>query len=119
VCCSQVFSYFPACQVPALQHAAAPLPVHLKWVSALEEEFFRQGDAELAAGLPISPLFDRRKTGITKSQVGFFDIVVIPSFYALTRVFQPCQPLFSYVMRNYKAWADQAAVAANAAANSA
>ncbi len=36
----------------------------------LEEEFFRQGDQERALGLPISPLFDRAKQGVSKSQVG-------------------------------------------------
>ena len=48
----------------------ASLPVHLRWVAALEEEFFRQGDMEKAHSLPVSPLFDRAKPGITKSQVG-------------------------------------------------
>ncbi|GFH20210.1 3',5'-cyclic-nucleotide phosphodiesterase [Haematococcus lacustris] len=38
------------------------------WVSALEEELYRQGDREKAAGLPISPLFDRTKPGVSKSQ---------------------------------------------------
>ena len=52
-----------------LGHTGAALPVHLRWVSALEEEFFRQGDAERMAGMPISPLFDRNKQGISKSQV--------------------------------------------------
>lgn len=36
----------------------------------LEEEFFRQGDMEKALKLPVSPLFDRTKPGVTKSQVG-------------------------------------------------
>ncbi len=52
-----------------LGHLTAPLSVHLKWVSGLEEEFFKQGDAERAQGLPISPLCDRTKEGVTKSQV--------------------------------------------------
>ncbi len=37
--------------------------VHLRWVQALEAEFFQQGDAERALGLPISPLCDRNKEG--------------------------------------------------------
>jgi hypothetical protein len=41
-----------------------------RWLSALEEEFFRQGDREQLVGLPISPLFDRAKQGVSKSQVG-------------------------------------------------
>lgn len=44
-------------------HIVESLETHKKWVSALEEEFFLQGDAERAAGLPISPLFDRTKPG--------------------------------------------------------
>jgi hypothetical protein len=38
-------------------------------VSGLEEEFFRQGDKEKAMHLAVSPLMDRVKDGITKSQV--------------------------------------------------
>lgn len=44
--------------------------MHQRWVKCLETEFFRQGDREKAAGIPISPLFDRDKPGVTKSQVG-------------------------------------------------
>jgi hypothetical protein len=40
------------------------------------QEFFRQGDKEKELGLPISPLFDRAKQGVSKSQIGFFDFVV-------------------------------------------
>ncbi len=59
-----------------LGHLAAPLSVHLKWVSALEAEFFAQGDEERARGMAISPLCDSTKEGVTKSQVGFFEFVV-------------------------------------------
>ena len=52
-----------------LGHLAAPWPVHQKWVAGLEEELFRQGDTEKQLEMPISPLMDRSKGGITKSQV--------------------------------------------------
>ena len=55
-----------------LGHLASPRDVHKKWVERLEEEFFRQGDREKQNGLSVSPLMDREKNGITKSQVGFF-----------------------------------------------
>lgn len=80
------------------------LPRAARWVGQLEEEFFRQGDVERALGLTISPLFDRSKQGITKSQVGFFDIVVIPLFHTFSKVFGNCKPLLTYVMRNYRYW---------------
>jgi hypothetical protein len=82
----------------------APLAVHLKWVGALEEEFFRQGDVELETGLPISPLFDRRKAGITKAQAGFFEVVVIPTFHAFAQVYPDAQPLLVQVLKNHKYW---------------
>lgn len=53
-----------------LGHISAPLDLHVRWVERLQEEFFRQGDAERAAGMPVSALFDRAKAGISKSQIG-------------------------------------------------
>ena len=44
--------------------------MHSEWVDRLEEEFFRQGDREGVAGLPISPLMDRTKGGVSKAQPG-------------------------------------------------
>jgi hypothetical protein len=40
-------------------------------------------------------------------QVGFFDIVIIPLFHTYSKVFVSCRPLLTYVMRNYRYWADQ------------
>jgi hypothetical protein len=39
-------------------------------------------------------------------QVGFFDIVIIPLFHTFGKVFGNCRPLLTYVMRNYRYWAD-------------
>ena len=41
---------------------------------------FLQGDNERALGQPISPLMDRSKGGVTKSQTGFFKVVALPQF---------------------------------------
>ena len=40
-----------------------------RWVVALEEELFRQGDEERKLGMKISPLMNREEGGITASQV--------------------------------------------------
>lgn len=37
---------------------------------AVALQFFAQGDLELANGIPISPLMDRQKEGVSKSQPG-------------------------------------------------
>jgi cAMP-specific phosphodiesterase 4 len=48
-------------------------PVHAP-CRGLEEEFFLQGDREKSEGLAVSPLFDRNKPGVTKSQVGYVSV---------------------------------------------
>ena len=53
-----------------LGHLASPQRVHRQWVHLLEEEMFRQGDLEKERGYVVSPLMDRDKGGITKSQPG-------------------------------------------------
>ena len=41
---------------------------------------FRQGDREKSLGQPVSPLMDRARGGVTKSQTGFFNIVARPIY---------------------------------------
>ncbi|GIL62511.1 hypothetical protein Vafri_16725 [Volvox africanus] len=103
----RILSLQMALKCSDLGHVSASLPVHCRWVQLLEEEFFRQGDMEKQHSLPVSPLFDRCKPGITKSQIGFFDIVVIPLLNCFSRVFSNTKPLLTYTMRNYKYWAEQ------------
>ena len=67
-----------------------------RWLSNLEEEFFRQGDKERELGIPISPLFDRSKQGVSKSQVGFYDFVALPLVHALSSAFPGTQQLMRW-----------------------
>lgn len=90
-----------------LGHWSSERSVHRKWVSSLEEEFFRQGDCELQAGLPISPLMDRTKGGVTTSQSGFYSIVLQPQLQAMCSVFPGCTPLFEAAKDNLAMWAEE------------
>ncbi|GLI60999.1 hypothetical protein VaNZ11_003257 [Volvox africanus] len=87
-----------------LGHLGEELPVHQRWLSSLEEEFFRQGDRERELGLPISPLFDRGKQGVGKSQVGFYDFVALPLVHALSGAFPGAKPLMNCFLLNYNHW---------------
>jgi len=71
-----------------LGNPAKPQDTMLKWTYSITEEFFRQGDNEKELGLPISPMMDRSKPNIEKSQVGFIDVIVGPLF----RCFQTLVP---------------------------
>ncbi|GIL49917.1 hypothetical protein Vafri_6220 [Volvox africanus] len=101
-----------------LGHLGEELGVHQRWVRSLEEEFFLQGDQEQQLGLPISPLFDRSKQGVSKSQVGFYDFIALPLVHSLASAFPGAKPLLACFVDNYDHWraAERAAVAAAAAA---
>ena len=51
-----------------------------KWTDKVLEEFWNQGDLERKAGFPISYLMDRYTVNIAKSQIGFIDVIVSPTF---------------------------------------
>jgi len=89
-----------------LGHLAAPWNVHTQFVKALEEEMFRQGDLEKSRGYPVSPLMDRDKDGIAKSQTGFLDAIVLPLYSSFAAVVPNIEPLLSQVKRNRRTWAD-------------
>ncbi|GMH41896.1 hypothetical protein BSKO_09806 [Bryopsis sp. KO-2023] len=93
-----------ALKVADIGHIAAPWSTHLTWVKFLEEEFFRQGDAEKRHNLSVSPLMNREKDGITKSQVGFIDIVALPLFQTWTTVFSNSRPMLDAVELNCSKW---------------
>ena len=90
-----------------LGHWSSERSVHRQWVQSLEEEFFRQGDSESLAGLPISPLMDRSKGGVTTSQGGFYSIVLQPQLQAMCSVFPGCTPLFDAAKDNLAMWAEE------------
>ncbi|KAG2486839.1 hypothetical protein HYH03_014522 [Edaphochlamys debaryana] len=96
-----------ALKVADIGHLGSELGVHKRWLAALEEEFFRQGDREKALGLPISPLFDRSKTGVSKSQVGFYDFVALPLVRALADAFPGARGMQTCFEANYHHWKEQ------------
>lgn len=79
--------------------------VHLKWVQKLEQEFFAQGDREEELGARTkSPLMDRDKAGITKSQCGFFQLVVVPLFKSFSSAFPSIEPVMEQLNKNLELW---------------
>ena len=46
----------------------------------ITKEFFRQGELEVQSGIPLSPLCDRNNCILSKSQVGFLEVLVKPLF---------------------------------------
>ncbi|GFH09822.1 phosphodiesterase, partial [Haematococcus lacustris] len=98
-----------ALKISDLGSSAETFEVNRRWVAALQDEFFAQGDQEKAAGLPVSALMDRDKPGAASvaSQLGWYSFptsglqVAIPLFYNFTRVFPNAEPLMSSAMATY------------------
>jgi len=90
-----------------LGHLALGWDKHLRWVHRLEAEFFQQGDREKQFGLDcVSFLMDRHKPGVTESQVGFFDYMVLPLFRTLLKAFPQAIGMVRNVETNYRHWCD-------------
>ena len=55
--------------------------------------------------MSVSPLMDRNeKGGMTRSQLGFFNIVGAPLFLAVIELFQEAQPMMQGLQANYHQW---------------
>lgn len=91
-----------------VSHPARALRVHEEWSARVSEEFYRQGDAEKALGLPISPLCDRTAHNLAKSQIGFIEFVVRPPFGLLTS-FCEVETWMEGLKSNLKHWKELAA----------
>jgi len=93
-----------------LGHLALAWGLHVRWVRRLEQEFYQQGDKERLCGMPkISFLMDRSKPGVSKSQIGFFEFVVLPLFRSLGQSFPAVGPMVEAVEKNYKRWSSMQA----------
>eukprot|EP00519_Triparma_laevis_P008382 CAMPEP_0182514588 /NCGR_PEP_ID=MMETSP1321-20130603/36023_1 /TAXON_ID=91990 /ORGANISM="Bolidomonas sp., Strain RCC1657" /LENGTH=434 /DNA_ID=CAMNT_0024721815 /DNA_START=25 /DNA_END=1329 /DNA_ORIENTATION=+ len=65
-------------KVADVSHPCKQWHVHCNWSELISEEFFIQGDLELAENMPISPLCSRSNHFLPKSQLDFIDFVVRP-----------------------------------------
>lgn len=75
-----------------------------KWTCLVYEEFFVQGDKEKELGLPIGMLNDRVSTNLAKSQMGFIDFIVQPSFELFHRYLPKVQPHIDQIKWNRNKW---------------
>jgi len=70
-----------------ISNVVKPAVVARRWALRITDEFFRQGDAERAMGMDISPTCDRHATSRVALQTGFIDYLAGPLFTALAAAF--------------------------------
>eukprot|EP00475_Leptophrys_vorax_P034127 TRINITY_DN5472_c0_g1_i1.p1 TRINITY_DN5472_c0_g1~~TRINITY_DN5472_c0_g1_i1.p1 ORF type:complete len:613 (-),score=118.59 TRINITY_DN5472_c0_g1_i1:30-1817(-) len=108
-----------ALHVGDLGNPAKPLRIYLEWTDRVVEEFFRQGDQEKALGLPISPMMNREKPNVEKSQIGFIDYVINPLFKLWSQLIpEESQCCMDNIKFNRQHWESQLASTTNAQPNS-
>jgi len=88
-----------------ISNPAKVLHISDKWSDLLRQEFFLQGDEEKRLGLPISPLCDRETVRFASSQVGFFTIIVQPTFALMAELQHPVKDvLLAHLQSNTETW---------------
>jgi GAF domain-containing protein len=104
-----------------VSNVSRPFELADKWCDVLCEEFFRQGDLEMANGMEYtSPLNDREHLDKPKSQIGFYTFVCLPLYQTGARAVAQLQCNVDQVQSNLSVWKAAAeAAAAEAAATEA
>eukprot|EP01084_Bolivina_argentea_P313432 542788_1 len=75
-----------------------------RWTYMLMEEWFRQGEKEMAMGLEVSPMMDRSKPNIPRGQVGFIDYIVKPLYMNWCQLFDKTSVCIQHLMVNRENW---------------
>lgn len=75
-----------------------------KWTCLVYEEFFVQGDKEKELHIPVGMLNDRSSINLAKSQIGFIDFIVQPSFELFNTYLPKVQKNMDQVKWNREKW---------------
>ena len=86
-----------------LSHNVKSFDITEKWTYLLMNEFWNQGDLEKMNNLPISFNCDRHTANVPKSQIGFLNGFILPTFMLLTCLF----PQVNYLVDNAKSNIDK------------
>lgn len=88
-----------------ISNVSRPFLLADKWCDVLCEEFFRQGDLEMANGMEYtSPLNDRSHLDKPKSQIGFYSFVCLPLYQATARAIPKLDVNVQQVQSNLAIW---------------
>lgn len=90
-----------------ISHNTKPFQISSKWTEFLTNEFHSQGDKERSLELPISFLCDRTTSNVPKSQIGFINFVIIPTFDVLAEAFSSLSYLVNNSKINLQKWEEK------------
>jgi len=95
-------------KVANASNAGRPFHIAERWASLLYEEFWRQGDMEVAQNMPLSQPFNGRKeTKIAEEQVSFINGICLPMFKTIIRVFPELESNLDVLKGNLEKWKER------------
>ncbi|KAH0788625.1 3'5'-cyclic nucleotide phosphodiesterase family protein [Histomonas meleagridis] len=95
-------------KVADISNVSRPFPIAEKWCDVLAEEFWRQGDLEIAHGWgPSSDLNNRAIKDKAKGQIGFYSFVCLPLYNAVGRMLPELQINADKVNENLEVWKER------------
>lgn len=83
-----------------------PWELCYKYAQLCLDEFFAQGDQEMAAGMPVQMLNDRSKVNKPNSQVGFVEFMILPFAEKMVSLFPSLSHHTNRLGQNVGHWAD-------------
>lgn len=81
-----------------------PWKLCYEWATNVMNEFFAQGDKERDMGLTISNLCDRFTVSIPKSQIGFTELFIEPTFHVLEMLLPNVNENLKNIIENKEYW---------------
>ncbi|KAI9497453.1 hypothetical protein BDB00DRAFT_756488, partial [Zychaea mexicana] len=87
-----------------ISNTVRPWPISKQWSDLIVQEFFRQGDAEKAAGLEVSPGMDRDQSTQPNISLKFGDLLVQPYFQALAAFLPSARVFLDTLAENRCEW---------------
>eukprot|EP01083_Nonionella_stella_P072667 195991_1 len=96
-----------ALHIADISNPAKRFAIASVWAYKISEEFFRQGDLQKVENLDVLPLFDRAKTKVHQSQIGFIEYVVKPVFKIWTTIIVELDHTIDEMNLSLKSWEQQ------------
>ncbi|ESL11844.1 hypothetical protein TRSC58_00397 [Trypanosoma rangeli SC58] len=89
-----------------VSNCARPNYIYTEWARLISLEFYNQGDAEAACGLPISPFMSRMKgvEEFPKGQISFMMYIVVPLLEALSEFLPSLRFALQHCNENKESW---------------
>ncbi|XP_072409499.1 high affinity cGMP-specific 3',5'-cyclic phosphodiesterase 9A-like, partial [Chiloscyllium punctatum] len=86
-----------------ISNEVRPMEVSEPWADCLLEEYFMQSDREKSEGLPVMSFMDRDFVTKSSMQMGFLQMVLIPMFETVAKLFPELDEVMVVPLREARA----------------